>query len=229
MTRKGEGKSEYYQYQEAYGGLVSRVSSYAREKMFASFMQRACPTASMRVLDVGVTSDERADSNFFESYYPYPENLTAVGLEDGTFLERKFPGLTYVKADALDLPFADASFDLAVSWAVIEHVGSRQRQRKFVSEIARVSRSFFLTTPNRWYPVEFHTVTPFLHWLPAANFQAALRLLGRDFYASEETLNLLSEKDLLSLLPQNARVEKMHFRLFGPVSNLVIYVDQGLS
>ncbi len=226
MKPKASGKSEYYQYQQAYGDLISRISGHARRKMFASFMQAARPTALMSVLDVGVTSDERSDSNFFEGMYLHPQKITAVGLEDASELEQRFPGLTYVRADALDLPFADRSFDLAVSFAVIEHVGSRERQKKFLSEISRVSRRFFVTTPNRWYPIEFHTVTPLLHWLPAGWFRQVLRFLHLDFYASEDTLNLLDERELLALLPQGVQVTRLHYRLLGAISNLVIYVDQ---
>ena len=25
---------------------------------------------------------------------------------------------------------------------------------------------FFITTPNRFYPIEFHTKLPLIHWLP---------------------------------------------------------------
>ena len=53
-------------------------------------------------------------------------------------------------------------------------------------------RGIFVTTPNRWFPVEFHTVLPLVHWLPPARFRAVLGALGKDFYAREENLNLLS-------------------------------------
>jgi len=39
-------------------------------------------------------------------------------------------------------------------------------------------RGVFLTTPNRWFPVEFHTVLPLVHWLPKPQFRALLRKLG---------------------------------------------------
>jgi hypothetical protein len=44
-----------------------------------------------------------------------------------------------------------------------------------VAECARVARKgFCLTTPNRWFPVEFHTQLPLLHWLPKAWFRLIL-------------------------------------------------------
>jgi SAM-dependent methyltransferase len=52
-----------------------------------------------------------------------------------------------------DLPFPDASFGLAVSDYVLEHV---EMPRKFLSEVHRVLKpgaSFFFRTPNLWHYV----------------------------------------------------------------------------
>ncbi|WP_199307895.1 class I SAM-dependent methyltransferase [Leptolyngbya sp. FACHB-8] len=186
-------------------------------------MQLVQPTPTMQVLDVGVTSDRREDCNFFERYYPYPQSITAVGMEDAKFLEKEFPGLTYVQADGLNLPFPDKSFDLVVSSAVIEHVGDRQRQQAFVNELCRVGKRCFITTPNRWYPVEFHTILPLIHWLPATWFRRILRLLGHDFWAREENLNLLTAQELQQMCPPTMQVYMRPHRLLGLVSNIVFY------
>ena len=73
------------------------------------------------------------------------------------------------------LPFRDGEFDVVFSNAVVEHVGSRTAQAAFVGELCRVGKSFFITTPNRWFPVEHHTGLPLLHYLPASVFRSLLR------------------------------------------------------
>ena len=73
---------------------------------------------------------------------------------------------TCVFADGRALPFGDHSFDIVFSNSVIEHVGDAERQRRFANEIARVGRAYWVETPNRWFPVEPHLLTPFLHFLP---------------------------------------------------------------
>jgi hypothetical protein len=104
-----------------------------------------------------------------------------------------------VRADGRELPFADGEFDLGFSNAVVEHVaGGREGQRSFVHELCRVSRRVFVTTPNRWFPLEVHTLLPFVHWLPAA---ARGRLLPFD-----DVLDPLGPRDFAALFPYSVRV-----------------------
>ena len=71
---------------------------------------------------------------------------------------------------------------------------------RFLSEAWRIARKgIFVTTPNRWFPVEFHTVLPLLHWLPPRLYRSLLARLGREFFACENHLNLLSRRDLAQL------------------------------
>jgi hypothetical protein len=79
----------------------------------------------------------------------------------------------WVAGDGRRLPFRDRSFDIVFSNSVIEHVGDAQSQQAFANEVARVGRAFWVQTPNRWFPVEQHLLTPFLHWLPKS-WQRAL-------------------------------------------------------
>src|ERR1017187_6410993 len=52
--------------------------------------------------------------------------------------------------------------------SAIEHVAGRASQESFAREAARVGRGYWIQTPNRWFPVEQHLLTPFIHWLPKA-------------------------------------------------------------
>jgi hypothetical protein len=72
----------------------------------------------------------------------------------------------WVAGDGRLLPFRDGAFDVVFSNSVIEHVGDAASQRRFAREVARVGRSYWVETPNRWFPIEQHLLTPFLHWLP---------------------------------------------------------------
>lgn len=179
----------------------------------------------MRVLDVGVTSDTiHPESNLFEKLYPYPEQITCVGTEDGSHLEAKYSGLRFSQIVAgQNLPFGDGEFDIVFSNAVIEHVGSRRAQAAFVREICRVGKGFFITTPNRWFPVEHHTGLPLLHFLPPASFRAIIRNSRYSYWATEETLNLLTAGEFIGLFPDSVDARLSRAKVAGITSNLAVY------
>ncbi|RCL52427.1 MAG: class I SAM-dependent methyltransferase [Synechococcus sp. MED-G71] len=207
-------------------GTAEQIALHVRKKIFADALAICGLDRNMKILDIGVTNDTSADSNFFEKLYPFPWQITAVGLEDASFLEDHYPGLSFLKADACDLPFEDKKFDFAFCSAVIEHVGSRQRQKQLILEAARVASIVMVSTPNKWFPIEFHTLTPFLHWLPPSVFRRFLEITGRNFFAKEENLNLLSAKSIESMcLTEGLYFKAYHQKLFGIVSNLVYVVS----
>ena len=169
-------ESTYYQHSK-YVPLASRLSFRVRQQIFRRFMTAFAPSAATSVLDVGVTSDTRQqESNYFERFYPYPTQVTAVGTEDGSHLTEQYRGLRYQSVEpGNSLPFATNQFDIVFSNAVLEHTGSRSSQAAFLKEVCRVGKRFFITTPNRWFPIEHHTGLPFLHFLPCAAYRACLR------------------------------------------------------
>jgi len=205
--------------------LASRLSNNAREKMFSKFMKIMDPQPNHVVLDVGVTSDDQfPESNYFEKMYLYKEKIVCVGTEDGSHLEEKYPGIKFIKVyTGKPLPFKDKEFDIAFSNAVIEHVGNADAQRAFVKEVMRVSKSFFITTPNSWFPVEFHTALPLLHWLPKKMHRKIIFVLGEKYWSEEENLNILSKHALRSLFPADANVVMDTINLLGYPTNLIIY------
>lgn len=208
--------------------------SYAKRKEMFSLLQKLANFENLhQVLDVGATADKlHSESNFFEQFYPYKERITALSNQEAKFLETEYPGLKFVQGNALNMPFEDNSFDLVFSSAVLEHVGSFENQCKFLSECLRVSKKYvFLTTPNRFYPIEFHTYLPFIHWLPKKIHRKILNLIGQKELAMEENLNLLSEKDIKTMLNlcsknSNFKAQILNVKLFGVPSNWILFVQK---
>ena len=208
-----------------------RISAHVRRRMYAHFLRRTSIQPHETLLDVGVTSDQTYEtSNYVEAWYPHKGKITAVGVDDAAFLEQRYPGVTYRRADGRDLPFADNSFDVVHSGAVLEHVGSFANQRKLIEELTRVAkRVVFLTTPNRWFPVEVHSMLPFIHWLPKSWFRRLLRGTRFDFFALEENLNLLDRKEIFRLCSRlrGASVSVESQRLLGLVIDLLVTIEKG--
>ena len=194
-------------------GLADWISLRSRRRKFALFMKTMAPTAETTVLDVGVddfafgelsvNEGSCGTLNFFEELYPWPEQLTAVGLHEGGRFRASYPKARYVQGDALALPFEDGSFDVVFSNAVIEHVGGEEEQRRFVAEALRVGRRAFITTPNRWFPIEVHTRLPLVHWLPDA-VSHRIYDVARKPWAKRN--RLLSPGSFASLFPGDVRI-----------------------
>lgn len=200
------------------------IALRARRRMYDRVLELASPSPETRILDVGTTPDLTiAYNNFFERWYPYPGRITACSVEDCSVLEGRFPGVSFRLTDGRHLPFGDGEFDLAVSFAVLEHVGGIDEQRRFLGELARVCRAFIAYTPYRYFPVEMHTLLPLTHWLPAPAYRALWRCLGLGFWAKEENLNLLSLRSVRPLLPQFGQARVRLVRTLGWPSNIELY------
>lgn len=92
--------------------------------------------------------------------------ITLVNIP-GEGIESDEEHFKWVAADGCDLAqFENSSFDIVHSNSVVEHVGDWTRMKMFASEVRRLGRSYFVQTPNFWFPVEPHFVTLFYHWLP---------------------------------------------------------------
>ena len=127
---------------------------YFRKSRNARFISAMNLTAETTVLDVGGTS-------LFWSSMPIKPNVTLLNI-------RKDSGNSFpqIEASACDIPCADKSFDIVFSNSMIEHLGTWENQKQAAREMLRVGKRIWVQTPYRWFPVEPHLLTPFIHWFP---------------------------------------------------------------
>ncbi len=129
-------------------------------------MQELGIRPEMRVLDIGGTLDN----------WQLASVTPRLVLLNMPRAKGDMAGATnWVAGDGRCLPFRDAAFDVVFSNSVIEHVGDAASQESFAREVARVGRGFWVQTPNRWFPVEQHLMTPLVHWLPKSWQRAIVR------------------------------------------------------
>lgn len=181
-----------------------------RLKKFAEMMGL---TAETTILDVGGTT---FDWQLLSGILGYRPKVTILNIE----APKATDGFSWVLASGLELPFADGQFDIVYSNSAIEHLYLEKNQVRFASEIARVGKRYFVQTPNRWFPVEPHYLTPFIHYFPPRmqlkllrNFtvwgllaRPSLELCRRDV----DEIRLLDSRDMRVLFP-GAAIEREYF------------------
>ncbi|HYE17407.1 MAG TPA: class I SAM-dependent methyltransferase [Tepidisphaeraceae bacterium] len=149
------------------------VSDRSRRRKIQMFYDIMRPRAGTRILDVGGEAGDAAGNTIQPNKqlidsYPTKSNITLINLffPDVQRAQKAVPELKTVCGSGLQLPFADKSFDICYCNAVIEHVFNFENQHLFAREIMRVAKSWFVTTPNRWFPFEPHLRLPLVTWLP---------------------------------------------------------------
>jgi SAM-dependent methyltransferase len=188
--------------------LPTRLHPYAG-------LQRRCRAARMRkfIADYGVTPSTRildvGGDGYNWALVDVRPRLVILNTEppDGPLPENA----TFVRGDGCSLPFADRAFDIVFSNSVIEHLATRDRQKTFAREIRRVGHRYYVQTPNRWFPIEPHLITPFVHYLPH-RWQRALypyTLWGLIYHptpaemdANFQQIRLLTLREFGSLFPE---------------------------
>ena len=87
---------------------------------------------------------------------------------------------------------------------------SREEADRTAESVKALGRRVFVTTPNRWFPVEVHTRLPLVHWLPDPLAHRAYDL-ARMPWAKEN--HLLGPSGLRALFPGPVRIDNLWLTL----------------
>jgi hypothetical protein len=139
--------------------LHNSVSRRFRNQRMMHFLGLAAHVPRpAQLLDVGGTTE------FWRDRIPEGIVVTLINLFD----QEPLSGMQVMVGDACDLGrFASNSFDIVFSNSVLCLVGGWERQQQMASEIRRVGRRHFVQTANQGFPLDWRTLVPFFHWLPA--------------------------------------------------------------
>jgi hypothetical protein len=155
------------------------------------------------VLDVGVHREKQnspeSANHFIKTFRRDPANYTGLGIEDMSRVREKYHHMKFVQYPGGRFPFEDKEFDWIFSNAVIEHVGDLSHKIEFIKEMCRTSKNVFFTTPNKFFPMDSHTMVWFIHWSDN-RFMKWRKKHNR--WLPKEKLNLISWKELRFLLKE---------------------------
>lgn len=128
------------------------------------------------------------------------------------------PAIVSRKGDATNLEdFEDGSFDLVFSNSVIEHVYTWENQQKMATEIQRVGKTYFVQTPNAYFPIEAHYALPYAQYYPKGLLHFILtktklsrltRWNAAQASQYQEEIRLLSSSEMSSLFPGSTLIKE---------------------
>lgn len=149
---------------------ISNPRSWAsslRARRLARFQQvTQLFDAPVRVLDVGGTAHfwSRAAATLRHPCEVTLLNLSAEPIPPGHPI-----CVASVAGDGRNMrDLQDGSFNVVFSNSVIEHVGTIGDQTAMANEVRRVGQSYFVQTPNRYFPIEPHFLCPFWQFFPTS-------------------------------------------------------------
>ena len=146
--------------------MTNGISQHFRRRRMLRFTAELNISSETRVLDIGGTPD-------YWDMLPARPHLVLLNTPRA---KGDLAGAaSWVAGDGRQLPFRDGAFDVVFSNSVIEHLGYPAKHEQYAREIARVGVRYFVQTPNRWFPIEPHLLTPLVHFLPRLSTNSSAR------------------------------------------------------
>jgi hypothetical protein len=204
-----------------YWDLAKHITRRFRARRFRSFAMLFPPEQCKRILDLG------GSASIWEMM-DYPGEITLLNI-DKNWLEipecQKRRKYILMVGDGRHTSFKEGCFDLVFSNSVIEHVGDQEDAEAFADEIRRLGKAYYCQTPNKWFPIEPHYGTLFLHWYPKLlhNYYVFryLTLWGVMHKPNRETASkaardarLLTKREMRRLFPEAQIVTERFMWLF---------------
>jgi hypothetical protein len=201
-----------------------------REKIYKNFSKKISNFKIVnKILDIGTSPVDNEYQNYLIHKYPYKRKITCVSNVKLNKIKERYPEIKTLQCDGREIPLKNNSFDIVISNATIEHVGNKRNQTKFIKEAVRLSKKLvFISTPNRYFPIDFHTLIPLIHWFPKKIHRFILKKIGLDFFSKESNLNLLSDNELKNIC-ENLKIENYtinKIRILGFCTNLVLSINK---
>jgi SAM-dependent methyltransferase len=197
--------------------ILGKVNTTSlRRKRYERIVETLDVRPEDKILDVGCGRGARSIAAFNES-----NDITGIDIFPTSEFELRQDNVRYMELDASDLhPFADDSFDVAVSVGMLEHIRPTARLLAVIREVQRVAHRYCFVVPHRYAFLEPHYYLPMFSIWPAwsKTFLIKRHRLGtqeRQPSGRWQRINWLSRRQWKQLFADPNLVIKNHW--YGPL------------
>lgn len=210
--------------------FVQTARQQARAKRASVFRETFSIGPATRILDLG-SEDGSAIASVIAGTRAQPGNVYIADIDEKRVQEgkRRYGFVPVTIPESGRLPFDDGYFDIVYCSSVIEHVTvdkndawaltsgaefrqrAEKRQREFAREIRRLGKSYYVQTPNKWFPIESHTWLPLVGFLPRS-WQIKIISLSNRYWIKRTSPDwlLLTATEMRALFPEaEIRAERL--------------------
>jgi len=193
-----------------------------RFSLFKSFISTL--PRPLNIFDVGGTI------TFWEMMGFTTESDIKITILNISVTDINYPNICQRVGDARKMgEYKDKEFDVVFSNSVIEHVGDYDQQSQMADEIKRVGKTYFLQTPNRYFPIEPHFLFPFFQFFPLQIKILLIKNINLGWYQkikdhqkaidAANSIRLLTKRELMTLFP-SANIH--HEKIFGLTKSFIL-------
>jgi hypothetical protein len=212
--------------------IQKRFSNNARKRRGNLFNETLQPNEKDKLLDLGGGNGSHFNQ-IIDNEKINNVTISDISKSDLSHAQKKFGYRTSLLQESNELPFDDNEFDIVFCNSVIEHVTlpkkdiwtfkntkefkkiSLQRQAEFSNEIGRISKSYFVQTPYKYFILESHTWLPGIIVFLPRKFQIRVIRTFNRFWPKKTTpdWSLLTYKDMVKLFPDAIVYKEKSFGL----------------
>jgi SAM-dependent methyltransferase len=197
--------------------MLAKVNtSSLRRKRYERIVEELDLRPEDTVLDVGCGRGARSIAAYNKT-----NDITGIDIFPSAEFELDQPNVRYAEIDASDLhPFADKSFDVAISVGMLEHIRPRERLLAVIREVQRVAHRYCFVVPHKYAFLEPHYYLPLFSVWPARSktFLIKRYRLGtqeRQPSGEWQRINWLSRREWKELFADPNLVINNHW--YGPL------------
>lgn len=200
-------------------------SRLQRGKIFKNYLN---PKEKDKILDLG-----SGNGSHLAGIINYRKNVFCADISQSSLIKCKKLGFkTILLKQSAKLPFPNKYWDIVFCSSVIEHIsGDKNKlerygsntefdkqawnnQYLFAQEIKRIAKKYFVQTPNKYFPIESHTLLPFIIiYIPYRLKLIFIKIISKLFFwplavKYRPDWHLLTKKQVKELFPDCVIIEE---------------------